>query len=502
MMVTGKLPMSGAVAALAVAVGLASCDGQGLQGFSRESGSASASSSPSGSKDGTLFTIDNTGTSPGWTDNYDYAASIIQEGNTRHIWWCGYEVYLTDVIYYRTQNVTTGQYSPVQRVFAPTAGSGLWDDQFVCDPSVIRGQFVNPDNQTTYSYAMYYTATEVQYANVGENRIGIAFSNDGVNWVRYSGNPIISPAVYPSNTYGAGQASTYNSNGQAGIWLFYTDFTPSGESLYMRTTTDGINFGPATPISTDGVLPGQNVRTGNPDIAYDYVGQQWYAVFTYAYDSGNPRPLRSGGVDRERYFFGLYRMPASEFPSGTWEHLGFVSTNSTGHVTNNNPALVRDGFGNVNATLPNIETIFAGGTSADTWELYSATWNDASPRVELKRYYSPFVGTHWVTSGVVTSGYGFEQSLGYLYRGRRVAGTEPLYGCRGGTTDYFLSLDAGCEGQYPLGVNGYIYSSPPSQPHYALYRCYTGAGHFVSLASNCEGQTTESLLGYSLINPS
>lgn len=310
---------------------------------------------------------------------YDYAASIIQEGATRRIWWCGYELYYTDVIYHRSQNLETGEYSPIQRVFAPTMGEAKWDNQFVCDPSVVMGQFFNPDDQRTYAYAMYYTGTEV---GAGTNaRIGVAFSQDGISWIRYSGNPIIHPQVFPTTTYGAGQAATYNSNGRANIWLFHTDFTPNGESLYMRTTTDGINFSDAMPISTDGVLPGQTVRVGNADLAFDYVGQQWYAVFPYAYDSGRPRPLRPGGKDRERYFFGLYRMPANQFPSGTWERLGLVSTDSTGQVTNHNPALVRDRFGNVNATLPSIEMIFsAGGSNAETWDLFGARWSRNSPR--------------------------------------------------------------------------------------------------------------------------
>lgn len=483
-------------------------------------------SSPNGppKNDGLLKAIASNGSGPIFErpNRYDYGASIIQEDGVRKFWWCGYEPYLTDSIFYATQNLSDGQFSAVQRVFEPTGPtSGQWDGQFTCDPSVVRGQFFNPDDAQTYTYAMYYTATDELESN---NRIGVAWSNDGINWIRYSGNPIVYPQTSPTGFYGAGQAAVFNANGAAGLFMVYTDFTPhpdgaipndgfKGErGLFMRTTQDGIHFSPPTQVSTAGVLPGQPVRIGNADIAYNAAEGNWYAVFAPGIYDDDYLPITPMGtrlgLDRERYTFGLYRMAGSQFPSGTWEHLGYVDTNSTLFEINHNPAIVRGPFGGLDVTAPNVDIVFSGGLGNEphSWELYSARWSDLNPRAMLKRYHSPYAGAHRVTTGPVPSHYGFEQDLGYLLRGRRAAGVVPLYGCRRTSTDYFVSLDGGCEGTYPLGVNGFIYASPPSEPHQAIYRCWTGTSHFVSLAYNCEGamrsQNNEMLLGYTLLNPS
>jgi F5/8 type C domain len=452
---------------------------------------------------------------------YDYGASVIQEGDTRKYWWCAQDGTTYDVILYRTYTISTGQYSPVQQVLIPNNSVPTWDRSYICDPSVIQGQFVNPDNNQTYAYAMYYTATDrgpgTPFNGTNQdgtnNRIGIAYSNDGINWARYSQNPIIFPQTSPTNTYGAGQAATYNSDGAAGIRVLYTDFSSGGEKLYTRTSSDGRTFGPATVVSNSGVIPnnsgplfGQTPSIGNGDLAFDSVGQYWYATFALAFPPGefgsntpNASSLGFRLGDRERYQFGLYRMAQGQFPTGTWEVLGYVDSNLTGNTINHNAALVRDKWGNVNATLPTIETIFSGGANDNTtWDLYSATWNSASKTVPLKRYFSASASSYWTTTGYVGSGYALQQTLGELERGK-VAGTVPLYGCQVGPTDRFLSTLSNCENQYPLGVNGFIYSSPPvARPSAAIYRCYNGSSHFASTHSNCEGATTEFLLGYVL----
>jgi hypothetical protein len=114
----------------------------------------------------------------------------------------------------------------------------------------------------------------------------------------------------------------------------------------------------------------------------------------------------------------------------------------------------------------------------------------------LNRYLG---AVHWVTTGSVSSGYGLEATLGFLVAGG--SGTSPLYGCAAGA-DHFLSLDSGCEGQTVLGLEGWIYGSPPADvASVAIYRCRTSSDHFASADPHCEGQTTEALLGYALQAP-
>lgn len=263
---------------------------------------------------------------------YDYAPSIIYGGTVQKYWWCGQgtvpgTTFKTDVIFYCNYDVGTGQWSSILQVLAPTPGT--WDGYFLCDPSVIRGQFLNPENLATYSYAMYYTATDDSAGR--NNRIGIAYSNDGLAWVKLT-HPVVYPATFPTTTYGAGQAATYSSDSKANIRIFYTDTTAALPSrTYTRRAQDGITFD--SPIATSSSNNAGVTLTTASDYAYDYVSHYFYAVI-------ETRPFRSG--DRESYQFGLFRMQASNLfaGTGTWEALGFINTAKTGFDLNHNPALI------------------------------------------------------------------------------------------------------------------------------------------------------------------
>ena len=113
----------------------------------------------------------------------------------------------------------------------------------------------------------------------------------------------------------------------------------------------------------------------------------------------------------------------------------------------------------------------------------------------LNRYF--LVGVdHWVTTGAIPNGYSREGTLGSLVAS--APGATPLFGCLAGQ-DQFVSSSSTCEGQRVIGVEGYVYGSPPAgRSTRAIYRCTTASGgeHFVSGDIGCEGQISESRLGY------
>ncbi|WP_204015484.1 hypothetical protein, partial [Virgisporangium aurantiacum] len=91
---------------------------------------------------------------------------------------------------------------------------------------------------------------------------------------------------------------------------------------------------------------------------------------------------------------------------------------------------------------------------------------------------------HLVTTGPALPGYHVEGRDWSLLTAQQ-PGTRPLYGCRNGADDHYISDDAGCGATdfTILQTEGWIYTSPPALPHAALYRCHIpGLGdHFVSI---------------------
>lgn len=157
-------------------------------------------------------------------------------------------------------------------------------------------------------------------------------------------------------------------------------------------------------------------------------------------------------------------------------------------------------FGNLTPSLPSVEVIFAKGNNDPySWNLDVVKWGPSPKTMPFKRYYNSALDEHWVTTGTVETGYSIEDTLGYLYMAGKVANTQPLFGCQA-NNDYFVSVGADCEGWLNLGINGWIYSSPPAgittRP---LYRCRNGSDHFVSKSSGCEGAVYEYFLGYAAI---
>lgn len=435
-------------------------------------------------------------------EGYNYAPSMFQDGNTQYFWWCGYGQSPStgvsgDVIWYSSVNLNTYVWTTPQRVLWPDYGQ--WDSALTCDPSVIAGSFNVPGIGGPYSYAMYYGGTD--RADGTNTRVGVAFSNDLVNWVKYPGNPVISPQCpvtqqgCPTSTYGAGNPSTYSDDGVSRLRIFYTDTsTGYGNRVWISYTSDGIHFSAPKLVSNQGTAGGIAL-TSNADFAQDWSAQAWYAIV--------PDRLRTG--DRERFSMTLYTMSDAQFDSGNglWQPLGTIDSNLTGYYLNHSPGFWRDKYGNLTGQLPAVELYFAEGTDdPNTWQLTWVKWFPQPNSLSFDRYYSSSQNLHWVSAGYVPTGVGYyyEQTLGYLLMAPQ-PGMSGIYGCHGsyGGLYQFVSTDPNCEGQFVNGLNGYLYTSQPDPnviPTQALYRCRSGADHFVSPDPYCEGTVTEYLLGY------
>lgn len=99
---------------------------------------------------------------------------------------------------------------------------------------------------------------------------------------------------------------------------------------------------------------------------------------------------------------------------------------------------------------------------------------------------------------------GFYPTRTWLLKAGEKPGTVPLYSCRNGALDQFVSPDANCGGdQYSvLQTLGWIYTSPSSAPSVALYRCHVDGldDHYLSADPGCENPSAvnEFRVGYAL----
>ncbi len=450
----------------------------------------------------------------GINDTYNYSPSVLQTGSIQQFWWCsgGENPFnpgqRSDGIRYEAINLVTHQASRPAIVLAESPGT--WDSYYTCNPRVIRGTFVNPlGNGQTYTYEMFYVGTS---DGTGiQNSIGAAFSNDGLAWAKYPNPVIASTAIY---SYGVGQPAAYNRDGKSGIVLFYEDTEPNTHHV-EATSTDGIHFTVQGTLTLNGLV--SDVMNPNwGDMGYDPSTGSWYATF----ELSRRNPATTGGnIERGPHGFQLYRIPDASLLTGTtpWTMLKSVDTSLTGYESNFLPSLLHDEYGNLDiGAFPGIElfpTIAspapawnaseedAGSDAAvDQWVIGSYQWSPNHPMLTLTRYVNS--DTYEVTTGWIDPGAAFKQdaALGHLYESPQGNATTALYSCKIGSTDYYLSLDRGCDNHRILGLEGYGFAKPPAgMQTVPLYRCSSPKlNQFISHDPQCEGQGSGVLLAYGL----
>jgi hypothetical protein len=304
-----------------------------------------------------------------------------------------------------------------------------------------------------------------------------------------------------------------NSDQKQAVTLFYEDDDPSRPPNHhiLANSIDGVHFVTQGVLTINGLDP-NNPSAGWGDIAYDPVGKSWYATYNLASrdrsTTGNVQELGSFGMQ-------LYRIPQDALLNGSvgWQLMKNYDTNLTGYEMISGGGILHDSYGNLfPGTEVKLYPSFSNpavawnaspkkaASSADPsqWDIGLQSWSPADTTlINLNRYKNNT--THLVTTGWTDPNGGFvlEQSLGRLYVGPQNKAVTPLYGCKSGSFDYFVSLDHTCEGQRILGINGYLYSEPVSGLNLAaVYRCATATDHFVSKDPECEGVISQGLLGY------
>lgn len=306
---------------------------------------------------------------PQW--DYSPSSMVDWDGKTK-VWWCGEEAG-RDVIKYREKS-PGGVWSAAIKVlesnrFILGKTRLSWEGNFVCDPTVTRGNWNYLSKH--YSYAMYYTTENPGSSGLGgqDNRIGLAFSNDGINWTKYESGPVIDDGL--TGTYGTGQSVVWSVSAGAGVRMVYTFVDSIGAiHYYYRESADGISFGPRFELTQAGLTlngsPGLSHRS--PAIAFApamHSGHYYYYMAsvceTYA---DSPYGLEWGTAKGVC----VYRIEGNLLFTGKWERVL-----DSGHIK---PVEVEPGFltnlyGNIQNDWPNITLNFGCSGAGDplSWEI-------------------------------------------------------------------------------------------------------------------------------------
>lgn len=142
--------------------------------------------------------------------------------------------------------------------------NGAWDNLIVGARAIIK------DNN---KYLMYYSGAQSPY---GQSLIGLAISNDGINWQKYS-----NPAFMPDSVkeYYIGSQSVVKVNG---IYYMFYDSSPQWNYnqfvINLATSTDGVTWSrnSTNPILTPS-LSWEGIGITYPSVIYD--GNQFKMIY-------------------------------------------------------------------------------------------------------------------------------------------------------------------------------------------------------------------------------
>lgn len=205
---------------------------------------------------------------------YDYAPSVLRDGNQWVMYHCGYHPGTNSDAIFRSTSSDGRNWSvratPVLTVSAPYA----WDSGHVCDPTVLRNV---PIDGTVRPWVMWYTGVIKKDATdlrPGPNKIGLAVSNDGVTFSRLGPVNFTNPL---SSSYCGGNADVWGC-GQPSVAFNGSTFTmsmnecldSSCDTNRALTSTDGRWWTLGTTYQTQQLAAGPDVmRAGT-------TGGTWY----------------------------------------------------------------------------------------------------------------------------------------------------------------------------------------------------------------------------------
>ncbi len=134
--------------------------------------------------------------------------------------------------------------------------AGTWDDYAIAPGAILKDGDI---------YRLYYNGVRVSY---GHHSVGLALSNDGINWTRYP-TPVLTGDS--SSQYYTFASSVLKINGKYYMYYWTSPITNFNESsINVATSTDGINW---TKYSDNPILKvtfsWEGIGIAFPSVIYD-----------------------------------------------------------------------------------------------------------------------------------------------------------------------------------------------------------------------------------------
>lgn len=294
---------------------------------------------------------------------YNYCPSIKIDNEEMHTYYCTNKDWgnVTDYIGYRHGHIFNKKLyqSDESLVLSPTADT--WDERHVCDPTVIKGEFLF--NGETYNYLMAYLGCVPSDCTLNETGIAVSKTPKGP-WVKCNGNTDDGRAINPivpysdfdckSTNWGTGQASLVSVDNKGRVILFTTVGCPTGSFMNIREY-DFSNINNYTKIRetkmfTDGVL-GSNPRINNADYCYDKVNKKFIMAkgrSPFGEDGLTPNFIASQ-VDVYYLDASSYENPFDIFfdnnRTSKWTFIGTIDQKLSGYPRNHNTGLITNAYG-------------------------------------------------------------------------------------------------------------------------------------------------------------
>lgn len=202
--------------------------------------------------------------------------------------------------------------SGTQPILSP-GNPGEWDGLYIESPSVLYDGV---------SYFMYYSGIDTTY----KVRIGVATSLDGINWTKYSGNPVIDcDSIYSWDGLSVATPTVIKRNSQFEMWYCgasYYDILDNNNidtiKIGYATSVNGLNW---TKYSTNPIMSTyDNPYNTNeirgpwaPDVVFRPLENEYYMWYETAYGFGlatsNDNFLLTNDITNSTEIFNIYPNP-------------------------------------------------------------------------------------------------------------------------------------------------------------------------------------------------